>query len=251
MRIKINLTSADDVPIPIEYNYNIYLNTRKTLFSFLQDQKPKLANKYKREFPQFTFSQLMIPERVVETGFIRIMGNFLSLMISSADDVFIEYLVKAVNRQKSFSIYNHTFPLKKVEVLDEPEFTSPMHFKMLSPLLLFKEEDGGTVFLRPWESDVNKVFAAHLVENYNNSPYAETTGQFRTGDIKLELDQEYAARKKNLTKLFTIRSVHYKTIFSPFSLKGEEELIRFAYHNGIGFKTNFGFGMIETGRYNR
>lgn len=244
MRIKINLASGNDVSIPIEYNYNIYLNIRKTVLAFLQEQKPKLANKYKREFPRFTFSQLMIPERVVETGFIRVMGNYMSLMASSADDAFIEYLVKAVNWKKSFTIYNRTFPLKKVEVLEEPDFSSPMRFKMLSPLLLIKEEDGSAVYLRPWDSDVNEVFAAQLVECYNRTG----EGPFRTSDIKLELDQEYAARKKNLTKLFTIRSVHYKTIFSPLSLTGEEALIRFAYHNGIGFKTNFGFGMIETGR---
>jgi len=241
MRIKINLSSANDVPIPIEYNYNIYLNIRRTIFDFLQDHKPKLFNKYKKNFPEFTFSQLMIPERKIELGFIRIQGNYFSLFISSADDGFMEYLVKAINHQKAFPIYNQQFPLKKIEVLDEPDFKSGMRFKMLSPLLLIAVKDKKTHFIRPTDSDLNEIFASHLVETYNQMGMEK----FTNSSIRLLLNQEYLERRKVITRIVTIRDIHDRTIFSPFSLEGEEELIRFAYRNGIGFKTNYGLGMIE------
>ena len=72
---------------------------------------------------------------------------------------------------------------------------------------------------------------------------------FRTGyeskQIKFALDQDYLERGKSLTRLLTIRNINYKTIFSPFHLKGETDLIKFAYTNGIGAKTNYGLGMID------
>ena len=241
MRIKINLAAANDVSIPIEYNYNIYLNIRKTLFKFLPSNKPKLYNKFKKKFPSFTFSQLMIPEREIELGFIKIKGNFLALFVSSIDETFIEYLVKSINHQKKFSIHSRIFMLKKVEILEEPEFAAEMQFKMLSPLLLIKRENNKLHFVRPGDSDLSDIFASQLVDAYNN----QYRGNYVLPDIKLIPDQDYLQRKKTLTKLVTIRNIHYKSIFCPFTLKGEVDLIKFAYNNGIGAKTHYGFGMIE------
>lgn len=241
MRIKINLSAPDNVAIPIEYNYNIYQNIRKNLFEYLGSQKPKLFSKYKKAFPTFTFSQLMIPERTIEPGFIHIKGNYFSLFLASADEIFMEYLVKSIALQGRFQIFTHTFPLKKLEILTDPEFTQEMRFKMLSSLLLIKMEDNKPHFLRPEDSDLNDIFAHHLVTRYHE----RQPGKYSPEDIKFSLDQDYMQRKPVLTKSITVRNINYKTIFCPFSLKGEPDLIQFAYHHGIGDNTHYGFGMIE------
>lgn len=241
MRVKINLSAGNDVLLPIEYNYSVYLNLRKTILEYVNTHKPKLFYKYKKSFPGFTFSQLMIPQRQVETGFIKILGNFLSVFVSSEDDAFIEYLVKSINQQKELTIHSHKFPLKKIEILEEPEFEPVMRFRMLSPLLLVTVEDDKPRFIRPTDADLNDVFARHLVENVNRLYKKE----FRPADIELQLDQGYMERKHVLTRLITVRGINYKTIFAPIRLKGERELMRFGYRRGLGFKTNFGFGMIE------
>lgn len=241
MRIKINLLSQPPVSIPIEYNYNIYLGLRKVMFDFVGANKPKLFNKYKKIFPEFTFSQLMIPVRNIEYGFIEITGTYLSFFVSSIDDTFMEYLVKAFNHAGEFSVHNKTFKLKKIEIVEDPEFFSEMKFRMLSPLLLIKEVNGKAVFVRPEDSDLDDIFSRQLVEKYNTL--------YRTGyeskQIKFELDQDYLERRKSLTRLLTIRNINYKTIFAPFHLKGETDLIKFAYTGGIGVKTNYGLGMID------
>jgi len=241
MRVKVNLTAERNISIPIEYNYNVYLNLRKTLFEYLKTAKPKLFPKYKRDFPNFTFSQLMIPERIIETGYIHIKGNFFALWISSDDDEFIEYLVKAINHQNSFSIYSHQFKLKKIDMIEEPTFKTAMNFKMLSPMLLAISENEKTRFLRPTDSDLSNVFGAQLILNFNDF----YKSKLQPSDITFIPNQDYMERKKNLTKLITVREVHYKTIFCPFTLSGDKELIRFAWRNGIGIKTNYGFGMID------
>lgn len=241
MRIKINLLSQPPVSIPIEYNYNIYLGLRKILFDFIGTNKPKLFNRYKKMFPDFTFSQLMIPDRNIEYGFIEITGTYLSFFVSSIDDTFMEYLVKALNHAGEFSVHNKPFKIKKIEVVEDPEFSEEMKFRMLSPLLLIKEADGKVVFVRPEDSDLDDIFSRYLVERYNTL--------FRTGyeskQIKFELDQDYLERRKSLTRLLTIRNINYKTILAPFRLKGDVDLIKFAYTNGIGTKTNYGLGMID------
>jgi CRISPR-associated endoribonuclease Cas6 len=211
------------------------------LLNFLSTNKPKLYNRYKKNFPEFTFSQLMIPDRKIELGFVEITGKYLSFFLSSVDTTFMEYLVKAVNFAGEFVVHEKKFPLKKVEVLEEPEFSSGMKFRMLSPLLLIKTEGKTVTFIRPDDGDLGEVFGSRLVEKYNTLYRASFTNK----DIAIRLDQDYLERRKNLTRLLTIRNINYKTIFSPFFLDGEEELIRFAYNNGIGDKTHYGLGMFE------
>lgn len=242
MRIKINLLSQPPASVPIEYNYNIYLGLRKLVLEFVTANKPKLFGKYKKTFPEFTFSQLMIPERKIELGFIEITGSFFSFFVSSLDDTFMEYLVKALNKAGEFSVHNKSFKIKKIEMVDLPEFSPEMKFRMLSPLLLIREEGRKAVFVRPDDGNLNDIFSSQLVEKYNTLYRTAFTPK----QIRIELDQEYLERKKSQTRLLTIRNINYKTIFSPLYLKGEVELIKFAYINGIGAKTHYGLGMIDT-----
>lgn len=241
MRIKINLLSQPFISIPIDYNYNIYIALRRVLFDYLSNVKPKLFNRYKKNFPDFTFSQLMIPERKIELGFIEITGNYLSFYVSSMDDDFIEYLAKAINQVGEFSIHNKSFKLKKIEVIEPPGFLPEMKFRMLSPLLLVKLKANQAVFVRPGDSDLDEVFSSRLAAKYN----ILFKTNYSSKDIHIQLDQGYIERKKNLTRLLTIRNINYKTIFAPFTLRGAMDLIKYAYHNGIGDKTQFGLGMIE------
>lgn len=242
MRIKINLLSQPSTSIPIEYNYNIYLGLRKLLLDFLSANKPKLHSRYKREFPRFTFSQLMIPDRRIEHGFIEITGTYLSFFVSSVDTDFMEYLTRAVHAAGAFTVHEKAFKLKKVETVEEPEFRPEMKFRMLSPLLLIKQEGDKAVFVRPEDGDLNDIFSARLVEDYNTLYKAA----YSRNDISFQLDQGFLERTKRLTRLLTIRNVNYKTIFAPFYLKGETDLIRYAYRNGIGEKTQYGLGMFTS-----
>ncbi len=241
MRIKLNLSARNDISIPIEYHYNIYLNLRKTVLQYLETRKPKLFGRYKKSFPGFTFSQLMIPERDVIDGFIKILGNYLSLYISSEDDQLIELIVRALSNSPQFTIFKIPFQLKKIEVIEEPQFQPQMKFKMLSPLLLIKTDQSAVHFVKPGDSDLSQIFASHLVSQYNR--FFGTS--FLPSQIQLQLDQGYIERKKVVTRMMSIRNIHYRTIFCPIELKGETQLISFAYRNGIGEKTSFGLGMID------
>ncbi len=182
----------------------------------------------------------MIPRRQIEPGFIEITGSYLSFFVSSIDDTFMEYLTKAVTQTKEFFVHQKKLGLKKVDILEEPEFSGRMKFKMLSPLLLIKQEGQKVRFIKPGDEDLVTVFAEQLVEQCNNA-YGTS---FQNSDIHLELDQNYMEQRRKVTRLLTIRNINYRTILTPIFLEGEKELIRFAYVNGIGAKTQYGLGML-------
>lgn len=240
MRIKIHFLVAPGYIVPIEYNYNIYLNLRGVLLDYLKQKKPKLAAQYKKKFPEFTFSQLMVPHRQIELGFIKVLGNFMSLFVSAVDGAFVENLIQALYFQRDFRIFQTVVTVQKIEILEEPHFSEEMHFKMYSPLLLMQQSERKVHFVRPDDGNLNEVFRANLLERfarvYPGGPERE---------VRIQLNQDYLENKKVKTKLTTIRGIHYKSILSPFVLKGDTELIRFAYQGGIGDKTHYGFGMIE------
>lgn len=241
MRIKVSLNSEIGVSIPFDYNYNIYLNFRKILFEYLNTNKPKYLSKYKNNFPNFTFSQLMIPKREVEPGFIKITSDYFSIFLSSVDNKFIEFMMKALYAKKEFFIFNNTFKIRKIDIMEEPELTSPMKFKMLSPLFLAKKNGAKVRFIRAEDTDLNECFGLELIKNRKN--YFNNI--LDPNDIRITIDQNYIEKKKRTSRFFTIRNVNYKTILAPFFLEGNIELIKFAYENGIGSKTSYGFGMIE------
>ncbi len=244
MRIKINLISKVGVSIPFDYNYNIYLYFRKVLFDYFKINKPKFIIRYKNNFPDFTFSQLMIPKREIEPGFIKIKSDYFSIFVSSIDNKFIEYLTKALYTRKEFQIFDKSFKIRKIDIIEEPEFTSPMKFKMISPLFLAKKEGKKVRFIRPEDSDLNECFGIELIKNKKK----HFTGKIDQNAIKFSIDQNYMEKNKRMSRFFTIRNVNYKTILAPFFLEGDIELIKFAYESGIGSKTHYGFGMIESSR---
>jgi CRISPR-associated endoribonuclease Cas6 len=241
MRIKINFITKKEVSIPFDYNYNIYLSLRKILFEYLKKNKPKYLSKYKNNFPNFTFSQLMIPNRVIQPGFIKINSSYFSLFVSSVDDTFMEYLVKSLYSSKKFPIFTNSFEIRKIEIIESPVFSNSMKFKMLSPMFLAKKEGDKIVFLRAEDDSLNEYFTKELI----NSAKKYFKNDLTSNSIKLTVDQNYLEQKKKTSRFFTIRNINYKTILAPIYLEGDIELIKFAYENGIGSKTFYGFGMIE------
>jgi len=240
MRIKINLICKVGALIPFDYNYNLYLNIRKVLFEYLKQHKPKYVTKYKNNFPNFTFSQLMIPKRSIEPGFLKIESSYFSIFLTSVDNRFMEYIIKAFYTKMYFPIFTDKYKIMKIDIVDEPEFKSPMKFRMLSPMFLAKHKNGKITFIRAEDSDLNEYFSKELINNrerYFND-------KLNPDNIKLYIDQHYLESKRRTSRFFTIRNINYKTILAPVYLEGDIELIKFAYENGVGSKTNYGFGML-------
>lgn len=241
MRIKINFALERQIRIPIEYNYHLYLALRRTLFAYLRRHEPGLLQSYKLDFPAMTFSQLLIPQRRVEYGFINIESHYLSMLVGSPEERFIEMLAAAVQDRGRFSIYRHQLGVSKIQILEEPYFSPVMKWKLLSPFVLARREKGRVSFARPGDADLSSLLAASLISRYGRL----LKRRLGPDEISITLNQDYSRSHKNLTKLISVRNIHYKAIHCPFTLKAPMEIIRPAYAGGIGEKPHYGFGMIE------
>ena len=241
MRIKINFALDREIRIPIEYNYHVYLALRRTLFAYLRKHEAKLEYKYKKKFPHLTFSQLLIPQRRVEFAFITIASPYMSLILGSSDQRFLELLAAALQDRGRFPLYRNQVRVTKIQVLEEPFFTPRMNWKMLSPLILARRKSGKIFFAQPTDADLSSLLAGNLISRYQRL-LPRPVGQ---EEILITLNPDYMRSHRNLTKLTTVRNLHYKAIICPFSLKAPIELTRLAYAGGIGEKTQYGFGMIE------
>ncbi len=239
MRIKINFKVNRGRKLPIEYNYELHMLIKNTLFEFLKKNKPKVWKRYNREFPDFTFSQLMIPNRALEYGFIIINSDYMSLLISSYSKEFIEYLFQAFNFKKEVKIFDYDFYVKNVEIVSFPEIQDKMRFKMLSPSVFIKRIGNKIRFIKPFDPELNESFQMSIKRKLeiNNLQHDNLR-------IKMYVDQEYAERNRVLTKLINVNGINYRAIYTPIIIEGDVELIGFCYESGIGFNTELGFGML-------
>lgn len=242
MRIKIGLKAAPGTVIPIEYNYALYLGLRRLLFRYLKARKPKAATQYKRRLPDFTFSQLQIPQRRAEPGLLHIDSPYISLYLGSDDDQFLKHAFAAVQAGGMLSFFSHKFLLAGVEVLEDPDFTTcELRGRMISPLLLARRLDKKVQFLTPHSPDLNAVFTSELLTRFA----AARGGMPAAREVSLDLDQGYLARTKSATRLITVRGTHFRLIWAPFTLRADPEVLRFAYRAGLGERRTYGFGMFE------
>ncbi len=240
LRIKLNLKTDPGKKLPLNYNYGIYLALRSIVLKELQAKKPKLYKAYQQNFPEFTFSYLRIPQREIKEGFIYIKGTYLALFVSSVDDFFIQQLIAALEREKKFSFLQQDFAVLKVEIVAEPEWREKMEFTMLSPLLVIRKNKKKVKFLLATSLELEAALRENLLARYQKLFPGEKTNF----DFRFYLNQDFLMSSADVHKLITIRNIHYKTIYAPFFLEGNSELIRFAYYAGIGDKTSYGLGMF-------
>ncbi len=239
MRIKINFKFNKGLKLPIEYNFEIYGLLKSRVIDFLKKNKPKVSKRFEKELPDFTFSQLMIPQRSLEYGFIIIKSDYMSLFVSSFSKDFIEYVYQSFNYFKEIRIYDNNIRVRNVEIVNTPEFESDMRFKMLSPSVFIKRTGNKIKFVKPFDSELNDIFRKSIeikLEKYDMV--------FDDFNINIGIDQQYAEKNRVLTKLINVNNVNYRAIYSPITLSGNSDLIKFCYESGIGFNTFYGFGML-------
>ncbi|HNT67280.1 MAG TPA: CRISPR-associated endoribonuclease Cas6, partial [bacterium] len=135
----------------------------------------------------------------------------------------------------------------------EPHFTSRMHFRTLSPLVLktaVDQDDGlGTYYYRVLDAGLSESIRKSLRNKFT------TIHQRAPADDSLEFrpDSNYIDHKggpEKVSTLITIRQVqgqpiNVKGFTCPFDLSGSTELIETAWHAGIGDYTAMGFGCVE------
>lgn len=258
MRLKIELHSNNTKRLPFNYHYQfssaIYLLLKfgsPEFSDYLHNIGYKLNGK---PYKLFTFS-LKFEKYTTNQNEILLESPRLYLTVSSPkiDEFIKNFVIGSFERTFfyiSFGGDEHKFLIKNMELLPEPEFSGEMSFILTSPMVLstVKEYNGklSPYYLRPDEKDeINRI----LTNNLRNK-FELINQKTSTGSVEIEWDENYIKRHPRITKKITINEngrfpVDVIGIQSPFTIKGDIELIKTGYRCGFGEKNSMGFGMAE------
>jgi len=188
--------------------------------------------------------------------YIYLVDKRLKLLITSPliEDFVQNFVIGSFTSQKFsliFKNYKIEFVIEQIESLPEPHITSPVTFKLLSPLVLSNVRTAGTMnkqyYLRHHDqSEINRILSQNLLNKYKiiNGKTPDNAS------VTLEWDGDYLAKHSRVTKKITINEnginpVHIIGIQAPFTLSGNPELIKTGYDCGFGEKNSMGFGLAE------
>jgi len=266
MHIKLTLrTDGQNNLLTLNYQYPLSSAIYKILSSssseyakFLHDKGYIGADGKPRKL--FTFSRLYIlpkPKRRGSKLYLRPQSQATLQIASPMLEDFVQHFVVGLFSNQAIEIANRdskiSFFVEQVETIAEPTFTSPCHFRALSPIVLTTQLDTETGlethFYRPLEEGLSEAVRESLIGKHQTA-YGRPPND---DNLQYEIDQQYLNRKggpEGVSKLITIREGHddetkVKAFIAPFTLTGSTELMRTAWECGVGDKGSMGFGCVD------
>jgi len=265
MRLKLTLRSAEPLTyLPLNYQYPIAAK----IYHILSESSPEYSaflhdNGYigpdGKLRKLFTFSRLHIQPKYGRHGDMLILRPYhrLTLYISSPMiEDFVQNLVIGLFQDQAIEIANRkakgAFRVEQVETCVPPDFTSPMRFKVLSPIVVTKasrdEEKKTPHYYRPHEDELSEAIRRSLIKKYETAyghPPADSS-------LRFEPDWDYIHRKGGPEKTMTLvqllegtkEQTNVKGFLVPFTLIGSTELMKIAWEAGMGDKCSMGFGCV-------
>ena len=243
MRIILEISSEKEIKLPIQYNRIlqgfIYNNlSDKNYREFIHSQGYQLDNK---KFKFFTYSRLTgkfnLYPRQNEIGF----ESPVKLVISSAVEQFITDLAETLIKADFLFLGGNQIEISSITVEKQFEFTETMQIKMLSPVVAYSTENKLTYYYSPWHPRFNEIITRNLIDKY------KTLFGYMPEEQAFKIIPNGMQEKK-----FKIVTNFKNTIIEGYNgiyfLKGNPELIKIAYHAGLGSKNAQGFGCWEVVR---
>lgn len=247
MRITITFQADGEVDLPIQYNHIlqgfIYNNLSDHDYRrFLHEEGYQYE---KRKFKLFTFSRL---EGRFRMGRGRRRIFFYSpfcLVVSSAVDEFITDLAETLIRADFLTLGRNVVEVSGISVQKDPEFVDKLQVKMISPMVTYStiEENGQkfTHYYSPWSPEFSEHARANLLKKYRLiygiSPQPNHFTIYPNG-----------SRERDFWRIISFKGNPVKAWAGIYWLVGNPELIRVAYHTGLGSKNSQGFGCFEVVR---
>jgi len=240
MRLKFFLKSENGI-INVPFNYNHILSA--IIYDLIDDTTFASNLHSSKSFKYFCFSNIYINKmKRVDGGFISQNGR-MNFIISSPYDKLITEIVNGIIKKSKITFLGQQLDIVKCEILKEPNFTSPMEFKTLSPIIVttLKEIDGT---LKEWDLPPGNAFfngiANNLIKKYLKFNNLEST----TKNIIVYSNMSNVKRKRiSISK--NEHTTYHRAYLMDIILEGDIDLIKFAYDCGLSSKNSQGFGLIE------
>jgi len=260
MRLKITFKNdrKSEIELPINTNYYLVKLINELCYEYSRYLISLLPDKSVRvSFDKYTFSQLIIPKRLIEMDKITILSDNVYWFISSPYYQFLGILAKEFRQRRWVKIYKSWLRVENVEFMVTPEFNSEeAKFTCLSPVAISRanptesitETDTSKYFyILPDEDEYVEYLEMDLLQKYN---LLQRQKRERI-NFKLEFDQHYLRKRNNkIMKVIRLEREDYPFnitgVLAPFCIKAEPDVLRMIYDLGLGQFNNLGFGMVET-----
>jgi CRISPR-associated endoribonuclease Cas6 len=259
MRLKVTFVNSKkaEIVIPINTNYYLVKIINELIYEYKYYLLALLPDRInKRFFDQYTFSQLIIPKRIVATNIITILSDNFYWYISSPYFQFLGILAKELRERRWIKVKNSRLDIEMVEYMGTPEFTDDTaRFTCLSPVAVSRQYSPGFVqdyhsnkslYILPGEEEYLEHIEMDLLQKYNKFQKQKK----ERINFNLEFDQNYLRKRNNrITKIIRLErednSVNVMGILAPFCIKADPDVLQMIYDLGLGQFNSLGFGMVE------
>ncbi|AEH25056.1 CRISPR-associated endoribonuclease Cas6 [Pyrococcus yayanosii] len=236
MRIEIKLLPLkEQAVLPFNYNYEVYFQ----LVEKVRTIEPDVAELMSSSRDLWTFSRIIVRNRrVIPDRGIEILSDDVSLYISSSNEDIIRAIAEAVEKSPEIHVGNITFLVSKVRVLKMPKIGKENTFSTLSPIVVrtVKFDEGR---LKHWDLYPHDELFIDKLRKTMLLRYTEINGHMpEDKDFKIETIRFKPTR-------LMVGGSYVRGSLMVFRYIGSREIAEFAYDNGFGEKTRFGFGMVK------
>lgn len=249
MRIRFELTPPGAVWLPWNHQYALSSAIYATIahaspgFSTFLHDKGFIADG--KQFRLFTFSSLR--GRVIErTSFGLLMESPIELLCSSPVPEFVRAVAEGALQIGTLRVGEVELPVRQVETLPDPDFSSQMTFRPLSPITVSTGRvDADGKMRATYLSPEAPTFFTHLADNLIRKYEALNRQPPDNPKVKFQLASDLIPERRRLSKLIDIKGIKVRGWLVPIQAEGNPELLHLAYEAGLGEKNSAGFGMVE------
>lgn len=249
-RIHLHLRNPKFKTIPINYQYELSSFIYKTIANGDQNYANWLHhngfNIEGKQFRLFTFSNFNIPKFTIHklNTQIIIHSDSISFDISFLPERSTEEFVKGIFANQDFSIGDMKslaeFSIRNIELLSQPDFTKPLVGRSISPICITNRiEKDKLDYISPDDN-----IASDLLKNNLLNKYLAFYGKEYHEDLFFVWKATHPKSKLITIKSGTPQQTKIRGFNCNFSLFSVPEMMKIAYHAGIGEKNSMGFGMI-------
>lgn len=240
MRANIKMSFDGALTLPIHYNYILQAVVLKWIndenySKFIHNTGYEYNN---RRFKMYTFSRLEGKYQINKEDKTITYLNEANLIVSTADDEFMKYLINNVLTNDNLIINKIKVRVEKVQV-QYMDIENGGTIITQSPIVVYSsfEHEGKTktYYYNPKEDEFEKLLRENLIKKYKAFYNKEPR------DISFKIK----AKEKVKQNIVMYKGLVIKGWSGEFEVDGSLELLKIAYDTGLGAKNSQGFGCFE------
>lgn len=241
MRIKISFLKVHGS------NGTVPLHHQKIVSAFIDE----VAREISIPDQSYNFSSLKGTSKV-QNGQIRFLSSKVSLVLSSANELFLKTLVDKIFERRLVSFAKLTLVPKSQYTIPDPDFKTLMKYVCISPVIPDNPIEAGNDVpdpINPTTTEFSDMLYDVVIDKMEKHGYGEEQlNQFAEFEIAPDADyiQKIISNQKKFARLYKNNdNLSILGYLLPFTMHAHPEVHKFVWQQGLGKFTLQGYGMLD------